>query len=138
VDVSPPRCSFGGASWIVADAHHLPFRDAVAEKVYAVHVIEHLEDPMRFLRECHRILKRGGVVTVVTPNFASDNALKDPDHKHVFNFFKLRRMMRRAGFATRHGYGGNITPLVPKPLKQLIKLLLILLANDLVMEGVKA
>jgi len=138
VDINPPNSDIGDALWIVADAHHLPFRDGVADRVYAIHVIEHLEEPMLFLRECYRVLKKGGMVMIVTPNFMSVNALADPDHKHVFNFFKLRKMMREAGFVTRHRLGWNIGSLTPKPLRLFIKLLLILFSNDLIFVGVKS
>jgi len=139
VDINPPNpgTDIGNALWIVADAHRLPFRDDVADRIYAIHVIEHLEDPKQFLRECYRVLRRGGMVMLVTPNFLSRNAFADPDHKHVFNFFKLRKMLREVGFVTRHRYGANIGSLLPKPLRSFIKLFLILMADDLIMVGLK-
>ena len=35
------------------------------------HVIEHIHDPLEHLRECHRVLKKGGVLSLATPNVAS-------------------------------------------------------------------
>lgn len=137
IDVNPPGTGVGEANWIVADAHKLPLRNSVAEEIYAVHVVEHLEDPMLFLREVHRVLVRGGLLLIVVPNFMSVNAYADPDHKHVFNFFRLKRMLREAGFTVRHRVGQNVGSLMPKPLRLLIRLLMILFANDLIFAGVK-
>ncbi len=38
------------------------------------HVLEHIEDPRKFLSEVHRILKPGGIMVVALPNFASISA----------------------------------------------------------------
>ena len=35
------------------------------------HVIEHIHDPLEHLRECYRVLKKGGVLSLATPNIAS-------------------------------------------------------------------
>lgn len=53
------------------DAQHgLPFADASFLAVYHSHVLEHLhrEGARGLLRECHRILKPGGILRVVVPN----------------------------------------------------------------------
>lgn len=39
--------------------------------VVAADVIEHVADPIAFLRSCHRLLKPGGVLVVATPNMNS-------------------------------------------------------------------
>ncbi len=48
----------------------LPFADASVDVVYHAHMLEHLEadDARRFLAECHRILRPGGVLRVVVPD----------------------------------------------------------------------
>jgi len=48
----------------------LPFRDGEVAVCYASHVLEHLprQGAAGFLRECHRILKSGGVVRIVVPD----------------------------------------------------------------------
>ena len=50
---------------------------------------------MPFLRECYGILKKGDIVMIVTLNFMSFNAFTDPNHKHVFNIFKLWKMLAK-------------------------------------------
>jgi SAM-dependent methyltransferase len=48
----------------------VPLADGAADFVYHSHVLEHLcrEDARRFLQECHRILKPGGVLRIAVPD----------------------------------------------------------------------
>jgi 2-polyprenyl-3-methyl-5-hydroxy-6-metoxy-1,4-benzoquinol methylase len=71
------------------------------------HVIEHVHDPIALLQECHRILKPGAHVTVVTPNvrslghawFGRDwRGLEPPRHLYLFSQSTLQNSAREAGF----------------------------------------
>ncbi|MCX7767349.1 MAG: methyltransferase domain-containing protein [Candidatus Sumerlaeia bacterium] len=57
------RCLF-----IYGDATALPFRDCVFDGIYSYHVLEHIPEPAKALREMNRILKPGGYLFVGTPN----------------------------------------------------------------------
>ena len=48
----------------------LPFPDASVDAVYHSHMLEHLDaaSARAFLRECHRVLRPGGVLRVVVPD----------------------------------------------------------------------
>lgn len=48
----------------------IPFGDGVAERVISEHVFEHFTPAacLDLIRECHRVLKIGGVLAVVMPN----------------------------------------------------------------------
>jgi len=48
----------------------LPWKDDSADVVYTSHVLEHLarDDGRNFLAECHRVLRKGGIVRVVVPD----------------------------------------------------------------------
>lgn len=39
--------------------------------VVAIEIIEHLENPFRFVRECSKILKKDGLIVLTTPNVES-------------------------------------------------------------------
>jgi 2-polyprenyl-3-methyl-5-hydroxy-6-metoxy-1,4-benzoquinol methylase len=44
------------------------------DAVFAIEIIEHLENPFRFVRECARLLKPGGLLFLTTPNVEAVNS----------------------------------------------------------------
>jgi SAM-dependent methyltransferase len=66
---------------VVADLRGpLPFADRSVDRVYAVHVLEHVLDVVGPLNELHRILADDGVLHVLSPYWRSINAVADPTH----------------------------------------------------------
>ena len=47
-----------------------PFDDASVDIIYTSHTVEHFskQEGERFLKECHRVLKPGGIIRVVVPD----------------------------------------------------------------------
>lgn len=94
----------------VADATRLPYKRKMFDFVIAVSVIEHLYEDQgeMFLNEVTRVLRKGGCLFMVTPNFASPlRYLKgkrwfgytDPTHVQFYTPQVLARNMERFGFA---------------------------------------
>lgn len=50
-----------------------PFGDGTFQYVYTEHMIEHVPYPQGtyMLRECHRVMRKGGVIRVITPDLAA-------------------------------------------------------------------
>lgn len=48
---------------IVADGHNLPFKDKAFDYVIASHIIEHMDDPVRFCSELQRVARRGSIAS---------------------------------------------------------------------------
>jgi len=48
----------------------IPFPDGVFDVVYHSHLLEHIDrdSALPFLKECHRVLKAGGIIRVVVPD----------------------------------------------------------------------
>ena len=44
---------------VVADAHHLPFKDGVFSYAICSHILEHMDDPVQFVGELTRVSKAG-------------------------------------------------------------------------------
>ena len=49
------------------DATHLSFKDASVDRLIATHVLEHLPHPHRVLKEWARVVRPGGVISIVLP-----------------------------------------------------------------------
>ena len=85
-----------------------------SEKYDAVimsHVIEHVHDPIALLTTCHRMLKKDGLLVLLTPNAASYGhrkfgatwrGLEPPRHLHLFTCETLIQISQKAGFKHRH------------------------------------
>lgn len=54
----------------------LPFDNEKLDLVVSIEGIEHLENPTRFLRECSRVTKPGGLIILTTPNVDSFRSRK--------------------------------------------------------------
>jgi 2-polyprenyl-3-methyl-5-hydroxy-6-metoxy-1,4-benzoquinol methylase len=93
----------------LGDLEGSQFPDGSFDVVTMSHVIEHVEDPPRLVRECYRILKPSGRLIVLTPNAESWGhrlfgrrwvALDPPRHLFIFSVSSLRNLTKRAGFTT--------------------------------------
>ena len=82
--------------------------DATFDAIIMNHVIEHLHHPELVLAECHRLLRAGGNLVVVTPNiesfghrrFGADwRELDPPRHIHIFSCKTLFEIAHKAGFS---------------------------------------
>lgn len=52
-------------------AEALPFEDETFDLVYSTNVLEHVQDPKKVLSESLRVLRRGGFLQFVVPNYFS-------------------------------------------------------------------
>jgi SAM-dependent methyltransferase len=84
---------------VVADlARGLPVADSSADRVFAVHILEHLLDYVSVLDECHRVLRPGGVLHVMSPDWRHVNAVADPTHLRLFDMQTFKHVcVPRAG-----------------------------------------
>jgi predicted SAM-dependent methyltransferase len=74
-----------------ADVYHnlnhypYPFKDREFDYILASHVMEHLDDPEKALRELKRILNDNGELCIVVPHFTNPMAYS-PKHKAFYSF----------------------------------------------------
>jgi predicted SAM-dependent methyltransferase len=113
--------------------HGMPFADETVDFVYSSHLLEHLfqEDAEAFTRECHRVLKTGGVLRICVPDLEHAVALytrgqkekaleyffvkRDgyfDTHKFMYDHELLASLLKRVGFSRteKRAYRVGATP----------------------------
>ncbi|MGC4762485.1 methyltransferase domain-containing protein [Micromonospora sp. DT46] len=63
----------------------LPLADDSVDVFFAVHILEHLIDFLPLVDECHRALRPGGVLHVMSPWWRHVNAVADPTHVRLLD-----------------------------------------------------
>ena len=90
----------------------LPLDENTYDKIIMFDVIEHIDDIMKTMAECYRLLKPGGVLHLKTPHFSSANSYTDPTHKFHLGYFSFdffdpdheRFYYSKAKFKTRYKF----------------------------------
>lgn len=102
--------------------HECLWREDFYDVITLWNVLEHLEDPIKLLCKCQRLLRKGGVIVVRVPNVLLEyilwrigkllgknpRYLDVPMHLFVFNVSSLKSLLKRAGFINLR--------LIPSPL----------------------
>ena len=92
--------------------HESLWREDFYDVITLWNVLEHLEDPIKLLCECQRLLRKGGVIVVHVPNGLLEYILwrigklrgenprymDTPMHLFVFNVLSLKSLLKRTGF----------------------------------------
>jgi len=81
-------CARTAATGIVRDiTRGLPFDDSSIDEIYCDNVLEHIgpnDDFLFVLNEFYRVLKPGGLATIIVPDGRSQAAWQDPTHQRAF------------------------------------------------------
>lgn len=100
-------------SMLRIDLTALQFWDAQLDVIICSHVLEHIPDDAKAMRELHRVLKHGGFLLVMVPMYGDktyeDPSITDPgerkrhfgQHDHVRKYGRdITLRLERAGFQT--------------------------------------
>ncbi|MGB2706119.1 MAG: methyltransferase domain-containing protein [Candidatus Omnitrophota bacterium] len=85
---------------IIWDLNKYPYpieKDEI-DKIYAKHIIEHVDDPIKFLNEIYRIIKPGRTCFIETPHFSCYVAYSEPQHKRYFSYFMIDEILKKVPF----------------------------------------
>lgn len=82
------------------ERNKLPYEDNFFDVVLTFHVVEHLQSPNNFLNEIYRVLKKGGILILVTPDWRKQYKIFWRDHTHVHPYDKesINRLVKCFGF----------------------------------------
>jgi SAM-dependent methyltransferase len=90
-----------GAHVIEPDAP-LPYPDAAFDLIVSMDVIEHVPDPVPWVKEALRVLRPGGVLYLTTPNYGSTSL-------RVLENTALEAVARYQGFSRKHIHPTKMT-----------------------------
>lgn len=88
---------------VVADVSAgLPFLSGSVDRVFAVHVLEHLQDYLPLLGEVRRVLRPGGLLHVLAPWWRHVNAVADPTHVRMIDVQTIKGICRMCAWHPVH------------------------------------
>ena len=79
-----------------------PYNDASFDVVYHKSVIEHVYDPVNIMQETHRVLKPGGKVIILTPDWHTTWKVffEDFTHARPYDITALHDLLKVYGFSS--------------------------------------
>ena len=89
---------------VCADAQNLPFKDECFDIAIATAVIEHVPNPNKMLEEAYRVLIRGGILILTTPEPFWEHVatmvghLSGEQHSKVMNLRELQEYLSKVQF----------------------------------------
>jgi len=99
-----------GRGFYWGSIHSMEYPDEHFDAVTSSHVVEHVPNPVAWLKEIWRITKPGGRIVLTTPNSASLGhkkfkehwlAIQTPRHLHIYDLDSFSRLLRLAGVKPR-------------------------------------
>jgi SAM-dependent methyltransferase len=64
-----------------------PFKNNEFDEILCSHILEHVSDLSRTMKEINRISKPGARVKIRAPHFSCGVSYRDPTHKRLFSYF---------------------------------------------------
>ena len=106
LDASPEAERYAlraGASFIsgvIRPNEPMPVADASFDVVFCKSFVEHLREPIIFAEDCYRVLKPGGKVIFLTPDWESNHRIFFDDVTHVtpFSTVTMQQLLELTGF----------------------------------------
>src|SRR6185436_2496192 len=71
IDLDPRVQAMFHSEFHLGSLESIPFADRTFDVIFSEYVFEHLADPLTVLKEMRRVLKPGGVILILTPNYFS-------------------------------------------------------------------
>lgn len=78
----------------------LPFQDDYFDMVFSKSVLEHIENTEFYINEMKRVLKPGGVLVIMVPDWKSQYKIffEDPTHIHPYCVESVKRLLEMQEF----------------------------------------
>lgn len=86
-----------------ADTMPIPAAPDTVSGIWMIHMLEHVQHPIGLLKDCQRVLERGGFVNIVVPYYNSNMNAQELDHKSSFSEETFPALFRQKEY-----YGKNL------------------------------
>lgn len=100
VDYAKERYNRKNINYVCGEGTQIPCKDNTFDVIISFETIEHIEKYNEFLIECRRVLKKGGLLIISTPNdleFAEGNHF----HIHQFKYVELIKLLKTRFSSTK-------------------------------------
>jgi len=89
--------------WLAGQA--FPYEIAEVEMIHAYHFFEHLtkDEIIHVLKECQRVLVKGGLINILVPHWSSEAAHQDLDHKSFWSESTWRNLLQNPYYSGTMG-----------------------------------
>lgn len=106
VDASPEARAYAESAGATFVAHSvdtnapIPVQDNSFDVIFCKSFVEHLREPVAFAEDCFRILRPGGKVVFLTPDWEANQKIFFDDVTHVTPFSRttMRQVLELSGF----------------------------------------
>jgi SAM-dependent methyltransferase len=119
VDISPEAAKYNNdldVKLCDVEREELPFKDNTFDVIFSKSFIEHLHYPDRYLEEAFRVLKPGGMLLTLVPDWESNykTYFDDFTHRSPFTAIALEDAYKMYGFADVNVFKFRQLPIVWK------------------------
>ena len=118
VDICEEAKKFADFPLAICDveSERLPYEDDTFDILYSKSFVEHLHDPGKYLKEAYRVLKPGGLLLTLVPDWESNykTYFDDFTHRSPFTKIALEDAYKMFGFSDVEVYKFRQLPIVWK------------------------
>lgn len=109
-DEAVDYCKSKGITMYKGELHEVNLEPEKFDVIISIEVIEHINNPNEYLKEAHKLLRKGGEFYVTTPNFDSllryrlkekYNVIEYPNHLCYYTRKTLRKLFETNNFTTK-------------------------------------
>jgi ubiquinone/menaquinone biosynthesis C-methylase UbiE len=88
------------------DVHHLPFDDAIFDRVFSIHCIYFWRDPMQAFAEIYRVMKVGGMLTITL--LPADHPETGTPEFKPYTGEEVETILSKSGFVQPHSVADKL------------------------------
>jgi SAM-dependent methyltransferase len=78
------RYTYKGVELVADLEHGTPFSSDSVDHIFAVHILEHVNNLLALMNDLHRVLRETGILHVMVPYWRHSVAVADPTHVRFF------------------------------------------------------